>query len=112
MQLYHNPRCRKSRETLALLEEKGYQPTIIKYLESPPSVEELKKILTLLDLTPLQLIRKGESLYKENYKNRTFTTEEWLTILVENPKLIERPIFIHNGQARIGRPPETVLEIL
>lgn len=111
--IYHNPRCSKSRATLAILEEKGIEPTVIKYLEQAPSVETIKKILIALDVTPRALMRKGEAEYKDNgFSNKTLTDDELITLMHQFPKVIERPIVVANGQARIGRPPESVLEIL
>ena len=112
MKIYHNNRCRKSRETLQILEDRGLNFEIINYLENPPSVSELKEILDLLGLKPLELIRKGEAIFKENFKGKDLTDDEWVNVMVENPKLIERPIVINNGKAAIGRPPEKVIEIL
>ena len=111
--IYHNPRCSKSRASLALLEEKGLNPTIIKYLETPPNREELTALLDKLGLPAEQIVRKGEALFKElGLKDRTLSNDEWIDILVEHPKLIERPIVVHGDRAAIGRPIERVVEIL
>lgn len=111
--IYHNPRCSKSRQTLALLEEKGITPDIIEYLKSPPTVEVLSNILQQLDISARQLLRKGEAVYKElNLSDDSLTDEQLIQIMSDNPKLIERPIVIKNGKAKLGRPPESVLEIL
>ena len=112
MKIYHNPRCGKSRQTLALLEEKGNPPEIIRYLEVPPSKEELEEILNKLGISAEDLVRKKEKIFKENFKGKEFDEAGWLNLLVENPKLIERPIVINGDKAAIGRPPELVLEIL
>ena len=112
MKIYHNPRCGKSRQTLALLEEKGNSPEIIKYLDTPPTKAELEDILQKLGISAEKLVRKKEKLFKENFKGKEFDEESWLNLLVENPKLIERPIVINGDKAAIGRPPELVLEIL
>ena len=113
VEMLHNPRCSKSRQTLAILEEKGIEPIIVDYLSSPPSLEELRDILRLLDMQPRDLMRKGEAEYKENnLSNANLTTEQLLQAMVDFPKLIERPIVLANGKARIGRPPESVLEII
>ncbi|MEQ8471210.1 MAG: arsenate reductase (glutaredoxin) [Marinoscillum sp.] len=112
IRIFHNPKCRKSREALNLLEEKGEMITVIEYLKTPPSVEELTKIIEMLGITPLELIRKGEDIYKEQFKGKNLTDQQWIEAMVDYPKLIERPIVIKDGQARIGRPPENVLEIL
>ncbi|RED92453.1 arsenate reductase (glutaredoxin) [Marinoscillum furvescens] len=112
VRIFHNPRCRKSRETLNLLEEKGEMITIIEYLKTPPAKKELQEIVEMLGIKPEQLVRKGEPIYKEQFKGKTLSDEEWIEALVENPKLIERPIVIKDGKAEIGRPPEKVLDIL
>lgn len=111
--IYHNPRCSKSRQTLALLEEQGAQPNIIKYLETPPSAAQLQEILTLLTLTPRQLMRSKEAEYKSlGLDNETLSNAELIAAMIATPKLIERPIVLANGKAAIGRPPENVLTIL
>ncbi|OAB78939.1 arsenate reductase (glutaredoxin) [Cochleicola gelatinilyticus] len=110
--IYHNPRCSKSRQTLQLLEEKGETIEIVKYLETTPSKTELKNILELLDMTPIELVRKGEAIWKEEFKGKSFSDDELIEIMLENPKLIERPIVIKGTKAVIGRPPEKVLDIL
>jgi len=97
MKIYHNPRCMKSRQTLALLEENGVTPEIVLYLEKPPTKTGLKKILKMLGLKPEQLLRKGEKIYKENYKGKDLTDTQWIDAMIENPKLIERPIVIKGG---------------
>ena len=110
--IYHNPRCRKSRETLQLLEEKGETPEIVEYLKSNPSKKELEEIIDMLGIPPLKLIRKGEGIFKENFKGKELSDEQWIDAMVEHPILIERPIVVKNGKAMIGRPPESVVEIL
>ena len=110
--IYHNPRCRKSRETLQILEDQKEDVEILEYLKAPPTVGELKDILGLLGISAEQLLRKGEAIFKENYKGKEFSEEEWIQIMVDNPKLIERPIVVKNGKAALGRPPENVVEIL
>jgi arsenate reductase len=112
--IYHNPRCSKSRATLALLEERGIQPQVIKYLENPPTVEQLAEIQRLLGLSSARdLMRKKEAVYKElGLDNPDLGEEQLLAAMHDNPKLIERPIVLANGKAAIGRPPESVLEIL
>lgn len=112
MKIYHNPRCRKSRESLALLQEKNIEPEIIKYLETPPSTGELREILKKLDIKAEQLVRKTEKIYKENYKGKNLTEEQWIEAMAKYPKLIERPVVIKGNKAVIGRPPENVLELL
>jgi len=111
--IYHNPRCSKSRQTLALLQQQDIEPQIVEYITTPPSTETLTEILAMLDMEPQQLMRKGESIYKElKLKDTTYNHEQLIQIMCDNPKLIERPIVITNGKAKIGRPPESVLEIL
>lgn len=110
--IYHNPRCRKSRETLALIEDKTSNVKIVQYLENPPDERELKDILGKLKLKPEALLRKGEQIFKDNFKGKNFTDDEWIRIMTENPKLIERPIVVKGNKAIIGRPPEKVLDLL
>lgn len=111
--IYHNPRCSKSRQTLQLLEEKGIQADIIEYLKVAPSKAELASILSLLNMEPRALMRKGEAIYKElNLKDDTLSNELLISAMVEHPILIERPIVLANGKAAIGRPPENVLDII
>lgn len=111
-EIYHNPRCSKSRQTLAVLEAEGISPTVIEYLKTPPTQETLSGLLSMLGMTPRELLRKGEAVYKElNLKDTTLSDEALLTAMIENPKLIERPIVVHNGKAAIGRPPESVLSL-
>ena len=111
--IYHNPRCSKSRQTLQLLQEQGDQPEIVEYLKTPPSAAELAGILDLLGLEPRQLMRTKEAEYKENgLDDPTLSREQLIAAMVAHPKLIERPIVIHNGKAALGRPPENVLDIL
>lgn len=112
--IYHNPRCSKSRETLALLEQHGVAPQVILYLETPPSVDELKKLLQELGFSSArELMRNKEELYKQlQLADETLSEDQLLQAMVENPKLIERPIVVKGSKARIGRPPEQVLEII
>lgn len=112
--IYHNPRCSKSRETLALIKEQGIEPTIIQYLETPPDAVTLKTLLKELGFTSArQLMRHKEDLYKElNLADESLTEDQLIDAMVNNPKLIERPIVVKGKKARIGRPPEQVLEIL
>jgi arsenate reductase len=115
--IYHNPRCSKSRQTLQLLEERHIEPTVVEYLKTPPDAEALDKLLQLLNMQPRDLMRKGEDEYKElNLSNESLSREQLIAAMIENPKLIERPIVVSfehgKGKAAIGRPPESVLEIL
>ncbi len=110
--IYHNPRCSKSRQTLALIEERGAQPNVVEYLKTPPNAAELTRILELLQLQPKQLMRTKEDLYKELGLADVDDNDTLITAMVNNPKLIERPIVINGDKAVIGRPPENVLDIL
>lgn len=112
MQLYHNPRCSKSRQTLAFLKEQGIEPEIIEYLKTPPDVKTLTEVIAKLGIKPLELIRKGEQIFKDNFKGKELSDQEWIEAMVEYPKLIERPIAIKGNKAVIGRPKENVLELL
>lgn len=112
MIIYHNPRCRKSREALQLLKDNGVDPKVREYLKDIPTVEEFKDVLMKLNMKPSDLLRKGEAVYKEKFKNVNFTDEEWITVMLEYPKLIERPIVVKGYKAVIGRPPETVLDLI
>ena len=111
--IYHNPRCGKSRQTLALLRERGIEPTIIDYLADPPSARELDRLLNLLKREPRELMRKGEKEYKAHHLDAAdLSREALIRAMVEHPILIERPIVLANGKAALGRPPEQVLDIL
>lgn len=111
--LYHNPRCSKSRQALALLEQEGIAPQVVKYLETPPDEAALTDLLALLKLEPRELMRQGEEEYTAlNLADETLSREQLIAAMVANPRLIERPIVLANGKAVIGRPPEKVLDIL
>lgn len=111
--IYHNPRCSKSRQTLKLLEQHSLDLKVIEYLKTPPDREELGRLLDLLDLGPRGLIRTGEPAYRENrLDDESLDREQLIGAMVEHPILIERPIVVAGNQARIGRPPERVLEII
>jgi len=111
--IYHNPRCSKSRQTLQLLEDKGISPEIVLYLETPPDKVTLLGLLDNLAISPRQLLRKSEADYKENnLKDTTLSDAQLVEFMVKYPKLIERPIVINGDKAALGRPPESVLEIL
>jgi arsenate reductase len=111
--MYHNPRCSKSRQTLALLEEKGIQPELRLYLESPPSAAELVEVLGKLSLSPRQLLRKGEAAYAEaGLDDQAVPDAEVIAAIVAQPILMERPIVVKGGRAVLGRPPENVLELI
>lgn len=112
--ILHNPRCSKSRQTLALLEEKGISPTVVEYLKTPLSIAELKTLFGQLNIENVRdMMRTKEEDYKANALGSADITDEQLfAAMVEHPKLIERPVVINNNAARIGRPPEAVLEIV
>jgi len=107
--IYHNPRCSKSRQTLALLQENGVEPAIVEYLETPPNARELKDILAMLGMGPQDILRKKEA-KEEGIDN--LDGDALVDAIVAHPRALERPIVVTGGQARIGRPPESVLEIL
>jgi arsenate reductase len=112
VEIYHNPRCSKSRQTLSLLQEQGIEPHIVKYLDTPPDATTLEGILQMLGMEPRDLMRKGEQEYKDlHLKNPELSRDQLIQAMVEHPKLIERPIVIRDQQARLGRPPEHVLEL-
>ena len=111
--IYHNPRCSKSRQTLALIEETGVTPKIVKYLETPPSAAELKRVLMKLGLKPRDILRRSEALYAElSLQDPGLKDDALIATMVANPILIERPIVVSGDKAALGRPPESVLEIL
>ncbi len=111
--IFHNPRCSKSRATLALLEEKGIAPNVVAYLETPPTASELDTILNALGKEPRELMRKGEAPYKEQgLDDEGLSRAALIQAMVSNPILIERPIVVNGDRAAVGRPPESVLEIL
>ena len=113
MTLYHNPRCSKSRSALQLLEDRGLNPTIVRYLETPLNAAQLQALLDKLGISPRQLLRTGEDEYKTlGLSDPQLTDAQLIEAMVEQPKLIERPILVVGDKAVIGRPPENVLEIL
>ena len=112
MKIYHNPRCSKSRQTLSIIQETGKEVEIIEYLKDTLSFEDLVLILEMLNIKAIELIRTNEIIWKENYKGKEMTDQELINAMMENPKLIERPIVVKNGKAIIGRPPEKVLNLL
>ena len=112
MKIYHNPRCSKSRQTLQLIKDAGADVEIIEYLKNIPTEDELKMLLMQLNLKPVDIIRKGEVVYKEKFKNSNFNDDEWIKIMIEYPKLIERPIVVKGNKAVLGRPPENVLDLV
>ena len=113
IRIFHNPRCSKSRATLALLQERGLNPEITLYLENPPDAEELASILRKLNLQARQLMRRGEAEYRElALSDESLGESELIAAMVSHPRLIERPIVLAGGRAAIGRPPESVLDII
>ena len=112
MKIYHNPRCSKSRQTLSLIEGKNKKVEIIEYLETPATVEEIESILEKLGIKAIDLVRKKEQIWIEDYKGRDLTDKKIIEAMVENPKIMERPIVIVGNKAIIGRPPENVLTIM
>ena len=112
VEVYHNPRCQKSREAVIYLNEKGHEVEIIEYLKELPTRKELELLLAKLNLRPHDILRTGEMIYKERFKGKNFNDDEWIDIILEYPKLIERPIVIRGNKAVIGRPLERVVELV
>lgn len=110
--IYHNPRCSKSRDGLCYLEEKNIPHSVVKYLDSGLEIEELTRIIKILNITPIELVRKNEEIWKMNYKDKILTDEEIIKIMSENPRLIERPIVINENQGVIARPFSKIDEII
>ncbi|MFZ1815405.1 MAG: arsenate reductase (glutaredoxin) [Rhizobiaceae bacterium] len=110
--IWHNPRCSKSRQTLELLRNRGIEPRVVDYLKKPPTLADIQQALDLLDVEPATMMRTKESAWSENGLTRTSSRSQLLEAMAREPILIERPIVFANGQARIGRPPESVLEII
>ncbi len=112
IQIWHNPRCSKSRNALTLLEEEGVEHEVVKYLETPHTHEEIKTLLKMLNMDARALMRTKEEIYKELNLKEVDDEEKLITAMVENPKLIERPIVIKDGKAAIGRPIENIIELI
>ena len=110
--IYHNPRCRKSRETLDIINEQGTEVKVIEYLSHVPTKDELASLLKKLNLSAVDIIRKGEPVYKELYKGKELTEDEWIEAMISHPKLIERPIVVKGDEAILGRPPQNVIKLL
>lgn len=111
--MFHNPRCSKSRQTLTLIEDRGTTPTIIEYLETPPDETTLRDLLVKLEMAPLDVMRTGEEPFKAARDEiRSMSVDEQIHWLAANPRVLQRPIVVVGNRARIGRPPESVLEIL
>ena len=112
IKIYHNPRCSKSRQGLKILENSKKEFEIVNYLVSVPTAKELKQIINLLNIAPIQLIRKNEKIWKENFKEKKLSDAQLIKAMIENPQLIERPIVINNKKAIIGRPTENISSII
>jgi arsenate reductase len=112
IKIYHNPRCKKSREGLDVVEKSGKDFEVVKYLEQVPSKVELRKVLNCLAITPEMLVRKNETIWKENYRGKLLSDDQILDAMIKYPKLIERPIVINGNKAVIGRPSERIRAIL
>ena len=111
--IWHNPKCSKSRQTLELIRDKGFEPEIRKYLEQSPTADEIREVLRLSGLSARELMRKGEDDFKAlNLADTSLSDEQLIDAMVSHPRLIERPLVIYKGRARLGRPPEQVLELL
>ena len=111
MKIYHNPRCSKSRQTLALIQENGIEPDVVLYLDNIMTDGELRGLLAKLGINPMQLVRKGEAEWKEKYKGKELSDDQIIEAMIANPKLIERPIVVKDQSAVLGRPPENILEL-
>ncbi|MCC5857031.1 MAG: arsenate reductase (glutaredoxin) [Ectothiorhodospiraceae bacterium] len=113
VRIYHNPRCSKSRQTLALLRERGIEPDVVEYLKTPPGPDELRELLRMLDSNPMELVRRKETEFREAGLDQGAPDQERIIEAITRfPKLMERPVVVHAGRAAIGRPPERVLDIL
>ncbi|MDX1542396.1 MAG: arsenate reductase (glutaredoxin) [Christiangramia sp.] len=112
LKIYHNARCRKSREGLEILKNSNKEFEIKEYLKEPLNEEELEALVKKLDIAPIQLVRKNEKVWKEDYKNKDLSDRELITVMVKNPKLIERPIVEDDKKAVIGRPPSEIKKML
>ena len=111
MKIYHNPKCSKSRQTLAIIEEKTSKFEIVEYLQNPLKFNDYELLLIKLNLKPIDIVRKNEKIWKDNYRGEEMGDYDIITALVDNPKLMERPIVTTTTKAIIGRPPENVLEL-
>ena len=112
MKIYHNPRCTKSREALKYLEEKGVELEVIHYLKEVPTEKEIEELLMKLNLKPLQIIRRGEKIFKEKFMGAAFNDHEWIKIMTEYPKLIARPIVVKGNKAVLGSPLQKVIDLV
>jgi arsenate reductase len=112
MKIYHNPRCSKSRQGLAILKESGKDFEIIDYLKNPVTYKELEDIIDKLGISPIELIRKNEAVWKQEFKGKDLTNKELIEAMCAHPKLIERPIVIKGEKGVIGRPPEKIRDLV
>jgi arsenate reductase (glutaredoxin) len=112
MKIYHNPRCSKSRQCLAIILDNGADVEITEYLKDPLSFSELKETINILGVPALDIVRKGEADYKENFKGKDLAEDDWIQAMIDYPKLMERPIVINGNQAIVARPPEDVIKLL
>tara|TARA_B000000475_G_C15773086_1_gene356138 strand:- start:264 stop:605 length:342 start_codon:yes stop_codon:yes gene_type:complete len=112
MKIYHNPRCRKSRQTLEIIKKNKKEFEIVEYLKDNLGISELEIIIEKLGITPIELVRKNELIWKENYKGKNLSDKEIVRAMIENPKIMERPIVENGGKVVLGRPPENVLKII
>ncbi len=108
MKIYHNPRCRKSRETLQLIKEQGISPEVIEYLKTPPTADELNRVIELTGRPLKDFLRTKEAVFKTKFQGKNYSESEWLEVMVNYPQLIERPIVVNGEKAILGRPPENV----
>ena len=112
IKIYHNPRCRKSREGLAFLESSGLEFEVMRYLDNPPGTQEIEELLKALNIPPIDLVRKNEAIWKSDYKGKELSDSQVIEALSLHPKLIERPIVLKNNKAVIARPAERINELL
>lgn len=110
--VYHNPQCSKSRCAIDFLKEKNADFDVLEYLKQPLNEQQLRELIQILGIKPEALVRKNEEIYKVNFKGKVLSDDEWIKVLAEYPKLIERPIVVCNGRAVIARPTERILEVL
>ena len=112
MKIYHNPRCSKSRQTLEIIKKTKKEFEIVEYLKDILSISELELIIEKLGITAVELVRKNELIWKEKYKGKNLSNKEIIQAMIENPKIMERPIVVNGEKAVLGRPPENVLKII
>ena len=112
VKIYHNARCGKSRETLQIIKDKGIDPVVHEYLKEPLTAPQLKELIKLLGIEARELVRTTEAIYKEQYKGKELTSDEWIEAMITHPKLMQRPIVVNGQKAALGRPPEDVEGIL